>query len=221
MTKQELAKRIDHTLLKPDATAEQIKALCAEAVENGFGAVCVNSGRAALAKECLAGTDVKLCVVVGFPLGCSVAKAAEAKVMADLGAQEIDMVLDVGRAKDGDWEAVEADIQAVRNACPDQTLKVILETCLLTEPEIVRACQAAKNTGADFVKTSTGFSAGGAKAHDVALMKQSAGGIPVKASGGIRTWADAKAMLEAGADRIGASAGIAILKGWEESTWET
>ena len=217
MTKLELAKMIDHTLLKPDATAEQIKTLCAEAVEHRFCSVCVNSGRAALAKECIAGSDMKLCVVVGFPLGCSVTKAAEAAAMAELGADEIDMVLDVGRARDGDWAAVEADIRAVRTACPGQVLKVILETCLLTDAEIVRACEAAKSAGADFVKTSTGFSTGGAKAEDVALMKRSAGGLKVKVSGGIRTFDDAMAMIAAGADRIGASAGIAILKGLEES----
>ena len=215
MTKLELAKMIDHTLLKPNATAEQIRTLCAEAVEHHFCSVCVNSGRAALAKECIAGSDVKLCVVVGFPLGCSVTKAAEAKAMADLGADEIDMVLDVGRAKDGDWAAVEADIRAVREACPSQVLKVILETCLLTEAEIVRACEVSKNAGADFVKTSTGFSTGGAKVEDVALMKQSAGGLKVKASGGIHNYDEAKAMIDAGADRIGASAGIAILAGLE------
>ena len=216
MTKLELAKTIDHTLLKPNATAVQIRTLCAEAVEHHFCSVCVNSGRAALAKECIAGSDVKLCVVVGFPLGCSVTKAAEAKAMAELGADEIDMVLDVGLAKDGDWAAVEADIAAVRAACPDQTLKVILETCLLTNEEIVKACEASRNAGADFVKTSTGFSTGGAKAEDVALMKASAGGLLVKASGGIHSYEEAKAMLDAGASRIGASAGIAILAGLEE-----
>lgn len=216
MTKLELAKTIDHTLLKPNATAAQIRTLCAEAVEHHFCSVCVNSGRAALAKECIAGSDVKLCVVVGFPLGCSVTKAAEAKAMAELGADEIDMVLDVGLAKDGNWAGVEADIAAVRAACPDQTLKVILETCLLTEEEIVKACEASKNAGADFVKTSTGFSTGGAKVEDVALMKASAGGLLVKASGGIHSYEEAKAMLDAGASRIGASAGIAILAGLEE-----
>ncbi len=215
MTKLELASRIDHTLLKPDATAAQIRRLCQEAKEHHFCSVCVNSGRAALAKECIAGSEVKLCVVVGFPLGCSVTKAAEAAAMARLGAQEIDMVLEIGLAKDGDWAAVEADIRAVREACPEQTLKVILETCLLTQEEIVRACQASKNAGADFVKTSTGFSTGGAKAQDVALMKRSAGGLKVKASGGIHSYAEAMEMIEAGADRIGASAGIAILAGLE------
>jgi deoxyribose-phosphate aldolase len=216
MTKLELAKTIDHTLLKPDATAAQIQKLCAEAVEHHFCSVCVNSGRAALAKSCIEGSDVKLCVVVGFPLGCSVAAADEAAAMTRLGADEIDMVLNVGLAKDGDWAGVEAHIAAVRAACPGKILKVILETCLLTKDEIVRACQAAKNAGADFVKTSTGFSTGGAKAEDVALMKQSAGGLLVKASGGIHTYEEAKAMLDAGASRIGASAGIAILAGLEE-----
>lgn len=216
MTKLEMAKMIDHTLLKPDATKAQIEALCREAVEHHFCSVCVNSGRALLAKECISGSDVKLCVVVGFPLGCSVTKAAEASAMAALGADEIDMVLDLGSAKDGDWNGVEADIRAVRAACPQQTLKVILETCLLTQEEIVKACQAAKNAGADFVKTSTGFSTGGAREEDVMLMKKSAGGLKVKASGGIRTYEDARKMMIAGADRIGASAGIAILQGMEE-----
>ena len=212
MTKLELAKMIDHTLLKPNATAQQIKTLCDEAKEYHFCSVCVNSGRAALAKECLAGSDVKLCVVVGFPLGCTVVKAAEAGAMTALGADEIDMVLDVGAAKDGNWATVEADIRAVRAACPGKVLKVILETCLLTDDEIVRACEASKNAGADFVKTSTGFCA---KAKDVALMKKSAGGLKVKASGGIHSYEEAMEMIEAGADRIGASAGIAIISGLE------
>lgn len=216
MTKLELAKMIDHTLLKPNATLEQIEKLCAEAVEHHFCSVCVNSGRAALAKSLIAGSDVKLCVVVGFPLGCSVVKAAEAKAMAELGADEIDMVLDIGLAKDGDWDGVAQDIAAVRAACVGKTLKVILETCLLTEEEIVKACEASRAAGADFVKTSTGFSSGGAKASDVALMKASAGGLLVKASGGIHSYEEAMEMIEAGASRIGASAGIAILAGVEE-----
>lgn len=217
MTKSELAAKIDHTLLKTDATAAQIRKLCAEAVEYRFCSVCVNSGRAALAKQCLEGTGVKLCVVVGFPLGCSVTKAAEAAEMVKLGADEIDMVLDVGLAKDGDWDGVAADIAAVRKACAGKILKVILETCLLTQTEIVRACECAKIAGADFVKTSTGFSSGGARVEDVALMKRAAGGLKVKASGGIHNYSEAKAMLEAGADRIGASAGISIVDGLEEA----
>lgn len=217
MTKLELAKMIDHTLLKPDATKAQIKTLCREAVEHHFCSVCVNPSRAALAKKCISGSDVKLCVVVGFPLGCSTVKATEAVSAAQLGADEIDMVLDVGQVKDGNWTAVEVDIRIVRAACPQQVLKVILETCLLTKEEIQKACQIAKKAGADFVKTSTGFSTGGATVEDVILMKKSAGGLKVKASGGIRTYEDARKMIEAGADRIGASAGIAILQGMEES----
>lgn len=216
MKKADLANMIDHTLLKPDATAAQIRTLCSEAVTYGFHSVCVNSGRAELAKSCLAGSHVKLCVVIGFPLGCSAAKAAEARAAVALGADEIDMVMDIGRARDGDWSAVEADIRSVREACPNGILKVILETCLLTSVEITRACESAKNAGADFVKTSSGFSTGGATPEDVALMKKASGGLLVKASGGIRTYEDARRMIEAGADRIGASAGIAILAGMEE-----
>ena len=204
-----LASKIDHTLLRPDATAQEIRRICREAAEYGFHSACVNSGRAALARDMLRGTGVRLCVVVGFPLGCTVAKSAEAKAAVELGAEEIDMVMDIGRAKEGDWAAVEEDIRSVRSACPGQVLKVILETCLLTQEEILRACQCAKNAGADFVKTSTGFSAGGAREEDVALMKQS--GLLVKASGGIRTRQQALAMLAAGADRIGASSSIGII----------
>ena len=214
MTKLELAKMIDHTLLKPNATAQQIKTLCDEAKEYHFCSVCVNSGRAALAKECLAGSDVKLCVVVGFPLGCTVVKAAEAGAMTALGADEIDMVLDVGAAKDGNWDAVEADIRAVRAACPGKVLKVILETCLLTDEEKVKACAICKKAGAAFVKTSTGYSKGGATVEDVRLMRETVGPeMGVKASGGIRTYEDAVAMIEAGANRLGASAGIKIIAG--------
>lgn len=213
MTKLELAKMIDHTLLKPDATKAQIETLCQEAVEHHFCSVCVNSGRAALAKECISGSDVKLCVVVGFPLGCSVAKAAEAAAMAQLGADEIDMVLDVGQAKDGNWSAVEDDIRALRAACPQQVLKVILETCLLTKEEIQKACQAAKNAGADFVKTSTGFSSGGATLHDIELMKAHVEPhLKIKAAGGISSLEDAERFIEAGADRLGTSRIVKILK---------
>lgn len=213
MTKLELAKMIDHTLLKPNATAQQIKTLCDEAKEYHFCSVCVNSGRAALAKECLSGSDVKLCVVVGFPLGCTVVKAAEAGAMTALGADEIDMVLDVGAAKDGNWDAVEADIRAVRAACPGKVLKVILETCLLTEDEIIRACQASKNAGADFVKTSTGFSTGGATFHDVELFaKHVKPGVKIKAAGGISSLEDAEKFIELGASRLGTSRVVKIVK---------
>lgn len=213
MTEKELAGMIDHTLLKPDATEAQLRRLCREAMEYGFYSVCVNSGRAQQVKQWLEGSDVKLCVVVGFPLGCSVVKAAEAKAMAELGADEIDMVMDVGLAKDGRWDLVEQDILRVRQACPGKVLKVILETCLLTPQEIELGCATARAAGADFVKTSTGFSSGGARPEDVAQMKRC--GLKVKASGGIRTYADAVKMIASGADRIGASAGVNILKEME------
>ena len=215
MKKEVLAKYIDHTLLKPDATEAQIEKLCAEAVEYGFASVCVNSCYASLATRLLEGSDVAVCCVIGFPLGActTAAKAFEAADAAKNGAKEIDMVINVGAAKDGRWDAVEADIAAVVAAIEGRTLlKVIIETCLLTDEEKVEACKAAVRAGADFVKTSTGFSKAGATAADVALMRETVGPeIGVKAAGGIRTYRDAVAMIEAGASRIGASAGIAIL----------
>ena len=215
MKKQDLAKYIDHTILKPDATEAQIEKLCAEAVEYGFASVCVNPCRIALAAKLLAGTDVAPCCVIGFPLGASTtaAKAYEAADAAANGAKEIDMVINVGDAKDGLWDAVEADIAGVVRAIEGRALlKVIIETCLLTDEEKVEACRAAVRAGADFVKTSTGFSKAGATAYDVALMRKTVGpDVGVKAAGGIRTYADAVIMIEAGASRIGASAGVAIL----------
>ena len=207
-----IAKYIDHTLLKADARKEDIEKLCSEAFHNGFASVCVNSCWVPLASELLAGTDVKVCTVVGFPLGAASAnaKAAEAADAVD----EIDMVINIGMLKSGMMEAVEDDIKEVRNAAKGKVLKVIIETCLLSDDEKKAACRAAADAGADFVKTSTGFSTGGATVHDVALMKEavSACGLKVKASGGIRNYKDAKTMIDAGADRIGASAGIAIVK---------
>ena len=215
MKKNALAKYIDHTLLKPDATEAQIEKLCAEAREYGFASVCVNSCYASLAARLLAGSDVAVCCVVGFPLGAATtaAKAFEAADAAQNGATEIDMVINVGAAKDGRWDDVEADIAGVAAAIEGKALlKVIIETCLLTDAEKIEACRAAVRAGADFVKTSTGFSKAGATAADVALMRKTVGPeIGVKAAGGIRTCADAMAMIEAGASRIGASAGIAIL----------
>ncbi len=214
MTAQELAKTIDHTLLKPDATAAQILKICDEAKAYGFASVCVNPSRIALVAKALEGTDVTPCCVVGFPLGAipSESKAAEAAVAVKNGAREIDMVIDIGAAKDGDWARVEADIAAVKAACGSARLKVIIETCLLTDDEKVQACLAAKRASADFVKTSTGFSKGGATVEDVRLMRQTVGPeMGVKASGGIHNRAEALAMLEAGATRIGASSGIAIV----------
>ena len=215
MKKNALAKYIDHTLLKPDATEAQIEKLCAEAREYGFASVCVNSCYASLAARLLAGSDVAVCCVVGFPLGAATtaAKAFEAADAAQNGATEIDMVINVGAAKDGRWDDVEADIAGVAAAIEGKALlKVIIETCLLTDGEKIEACRAAVRAGADFVKTSTGFSKAGATAADVALMRKTVGpDVGVKAAGGIRTYADAMAMIEAGASRIGASAGIAIL----------
>lgn len=213
-------KYFDHTLLKPEASPEAIEKLCNEAREHGFYSVCVNSSYAGLASEILAGSDVKVCCVVGFPLGAGStdAKVAEAISACQLGASEIDMVIHVGMLKAGLDGYVRDDIAAVVNAAREHEaiVKVILETCLLTDDEIVRACNAAKAAGASFVKTSTGFSTGGAKTKDVILMKSTAGNdMQVKASGGIRTLADAISMIESGADRIGASASVAIMEEYE------
>ena len=214
MDSKQIAKYIDHTILKPDATAAQILKLCDEARTYGFASVCVNPSRIALAAEALKGTDVTPCCVVGFPLGAipSESKAAETAVAVKNGAREIDMVIDIGRAKDGDWAYVESDIAAVKAACGPAKLKVIIETCLLTDEEKVKACQAAVRANADFVKTSTGFSKAGATVADVKLMRETVGpDMGVKAAGGIHNRAEAEAMLEAGATRIGASSGIAIV----------
>lgn len=206
---------IDHTLLKPDATQEDVRRICAEAREYGFASVCVNSCYAALVRGELCGSGVKACCVVGFPLGAmsTAAKAFEAEQACADGAQEIDMVLNAGALKAGDDEYVLRDISAVVAAARGAIVKVILETCLLNDDEIVRACRLAVQAGASFVKTSTGFGSGGASVHDVALMRQTVGPeIGVKASGGIRTRADAVKMIEAGASRIGTSAGVAICR---------
>ena len=214
MDGKQLAKTIDHTLLKPDATGAQILKLCDEAKAYGFASVCVNPCRVALAAEALRGSDVTPCCVVGFPLGAvpPESKAAETAAAVKDGAREIDMVMNIGAAKDGDWALVERDIAAVKAACGRARLKVIIECCLLTDDEKVRTCQAAVRAGADFVKTSTGFAKGGATVHDVALMRRTVGpDIGVKAAGGIHTRAEAEAMIQAGANRIGASAGIAIV----------
>ncbi len=209
------SKYIDHTLLKPDATKEQITKLCQEAREGDFASVCVNPCNIPLARKLLEGSDVKVCCVIGFPLGAMTenAKVYEAKDAVDLGADEIDMVLNIGRLKDGDDAYVTHEIHAVKEAVGERILKVILETCLLNDEEIVRACRDAQNAGADFVKTSTGFSSGGATAEAVKRMKETVGdAMKVKASGGIRTSQDFQIMIEAGADRIGTSSGSALLK---------
>ena len=214
MDKKTIAAMIDHTLLKPEAMPEQIEKLCAEAAAYHFASVCVNPVYIPLAAKRLQGTGVKVCCVVGFPLGAIAPeqKAAEAASCAAMGAEELDMVIHVGAAKAGDWALVQRDIEGVVKAAAGRTVKVILETCLLTDEEKRKACLAAKAAGAHFVKTSTGFSTGGATAADIALMRKTVGPeMGVKASGGIRDYDAAMAMIEAGANRIGASAGIAIV----------
>lgn len=212
----ELNKYIDHTLLKPEATQEQILAIIEQAKQYDFASVCVNPTWVGLAAKELKGTDVKVCTVIGFPLGAttSAVKAFETKDAIANGADEIDMVINVGQLKAGQYDAVEADIRAVVEASGDKLVKVIIETCLLTDEEKVRACQLSQKAGADFVKTSTGFSTGGATVPDVALMRKTVGpDMGVKASGGARSLEDALAFIEAGATRIGASSGVAIMEG--------
>ncbi|KLU08887.1 deoxyribose-phosphate aldolase [Kocuria sp. SM24M-10] len=216
MTTPQLASYIDHTLLKPEASREQIATLCAEAKQYGFASVCTNPLWAGFVREQLAGSDVLTCVVVGFPLGASATevKAFETAAAVAAGAQEIDMVIDIAAARAGERESLERDIAAVAEAAHagGAALKVIIETCLLTDEQKVLACQAAVAAGADFVKTSTGFSTAGATVADVRLMRETVGpDIGVKASGGIRTREDALAMIEAGASRIGASSGPALV----------
>lgn len=214
MDKKTIAAMIDHTLLKPEATPAQVEKLCAEAAEYHFASVCVNPVYIPLAARLLKDTGVKVCCVVGFPLGAIAPeqKAAEAASCAAMGAEELDMVIHIGAAKAGDWALVQRDIEGVVKAAAGRTVKVIIETCLLTDEEKVKACEAAKAAGAHFVKTSTGFSTGGATTHDIALMRKTVGPeMGVKASGGIRDYATAMAMIEAGANRIGASAGIEIV----------
>lgn len=214
MDKKTIASMIDHTLLKPEATPAQVEKLCAEAAEYHFASVCVNPVYIPLAARLLKNTGVKVCCVVGFPLGAIAPeqKAAEAASCAAMGAEELDMVIHIGAAKAGDWALVQRDIEGVVKAAAGRTVKVIIETCLLTDEEKVKACEAAKAAGAHFVKTSTGFSTGGATTHDIALMRKTVGPeMGVKASGGIRDYATAMAMIEAGANRIGASAGIEIV----------
>lgn len=209
----ELNKLIDHTNLKAEVTSEDIKKLVDEAVEHEFFSVCVNSSFVKFINDY--NKDVKIATVVGFPLGAmsTRAKAYETKCAIEDGASEIDIVIEVGRLKEKDYDYVLNDIKAVKEACGDNILKVIIETCLLTEEEIVKACELAVEAGADFVKTSTGFSTGGAKASDIALMRKTVGpDIGVKASGGIHTKEEALEMVEAGASRIGASKSIEICK---------
>lgn len=212
-----IAGLIDHTLLKPEATHEDIRRLCDEALKYGFASVCVNPSNVAMAAELLRGSTIRVCTVAGFPLGATLAqvKAYEAQQAMALGAREIDMVITIGALKAGDYRTVEEDIRGVVDACHHgrAICKVILECALLTNDEKVRGCHAAKNVGADFVKTSTGFGPAGATVDDVRLLRATVGPeIGVKAAGGIRTFADLKKMIEAGANRIGASASVRILE---------
>ena len=210
-----IAQMIDHTMLKADASRETIVRYCKEAREHEFASVCVNSAFVPLVAKELEGSGVKTCCVVGFPLGAmlTTAKAFEAAEAVKAGAQEIDMVINISALKDKDYSFVEEDIRAVAEASGDALVKVIIETCLLTDEEKVKACELSVKAGAAFVKTSTGFSTGGATAADVALMKKTVDGKAlVKASGGIRTPEDAKALIEAGADRIGAGNGIPVIQ---------
>ncbi len=212
----ELNKYIDHTLLKADATKEQITKLCNEAKQYNFASVCVNTCYVPLCKELLKDSDVKVCCVVGFPLGAmdSDSKAYEAKKAVENGAGEVDMVINIGALKDKNYDYVTKDIEKVVNASKPSIVKVIIETCLLTNEEKVEACKCALNAKAEFVKTSTGFSTAGATVEDVALMRKTVGNnCKVKAAGGIRSYEDAMKMIEAGADRLGCSAGIKIMEG--------
>ena len=208
----DLPRFIDYTLLKPEATAQQIEKLCTEARAHGFSSVCVNGARVELARHCLEDSPVKVATVVGFPLGAmsSDAKRYETEAAIDDGAQEIDAVLNIGRLKDGDNRSVLRELRDIVEAADERTVKVILETCLLTDEEKVRACKLVVESGAHFVKTSTGFSTGGATLDDVKLLRATVGpAFGVKAAGGIRTAAAALAMIEAGATRLGVSTNLA------------
>lgn len=210
------AAMIDHTLLKQDATKLQIEQLCAEAKQYGFASVCVNPTWIDTAAALLQGTDVDVCTVIGFPLGASTTatKAFETRDAIEKGATEIDMVINVGELKDGNFVFVQQDIAAVVEAANGTLVKVILETCLLTDEQKVKACELSVAAGANFVKTSTGFSTGGATAEDIALMRKTVGpNIGVKASGGVRSLDDMNVMITNGATRIGASSGVAIMNG--------
>lgn len=212
----EINKYIDHTLLAQDATEERIIKLCEEAKEYNFASVCVNSCYVKLCKKELENSSVNVCSVVGFPLGAmeTRAKAYEAKCAIEDGADEIDMVINVGFLHDGKYKEVEEDIRCVKKECGDKLLKVIIEACLLSDEEKVIACQLSEKAGADYVKTSTGFSKWGATKEDVLLMRKTVGDkLGVKAAGGIRDSKSAMEMIESGASRLGCSAGIAIMKG--------
>lgn len=236
----EFSKYFDHTILKADASEEDVDAICEEAIQYNFASVCVNSCRTKQVADRLADTGIDVCTVIGFPLGAMDTRGKKFETLAAIenGATEIDMVINVGAVKDEDWEFVKQDIAQVKDVCRYNTmgknviLKVIIETCLLTEEEKIRACEVAVEAGADFVKTSTGFSTGGATVEDVALMRKTVDArtdeleketgrtykrVRVKASGGIRDLETARAMIKAGADRLGTSATVAIVTAQHES----
>lgn len=218
MNRNKIAKMCDHTLLKAFAEEKQIEVLCREAVENKVASVCVNPCYVAKAAQLLKGSDVRVCTVIGFPLGANTSdtKAFETRYAISKGAEEVDMVINVGALKSGHMDLVYEDIKAVVDAAAGVLTKVIIETCYLTDEEKREVCLLAKKAGADFVKTSTGFGTGGATAHDVRLMKETVGdSMKVKASGGMRTYEDVLPVLEAGADRLGVSATLEILAGAE------
>ncbi len=215
----EKSKYIDHTLLKAFASKEEIQKLCSEAYFYHFASVCVNPYYVPLARKLLNGSDVKVCTVIGFPLGqnSKEVKAFETTDAIQNGADEVDMVINVGAVKSKDWDVVYDDIKAVVDAANGVLVKVIIETCYLTDEEKVEVCKLAKKAGADFVKTSTGFGTGGATVEDVALMRKTVGpDMGVKASGGVRNKEDFEKMIEAGANRIGCSAGVKIMEGYNE-----
>lgn len=215
-SKIDIAAKIDHTILGADVSQEDVKIKCEEAKKYNFASVCANPDQVALMAEELADSEVKVCTVIGFPLGVNLTeiKAAEAEAAVRDGADELDMVIKVGALKEGDYQTVKEDIEAVVEAAGEKLVKVIIETCYLTDKQKIKACELAKAAGADFVKTSTGFGSGGAAVADIKLMRETVGPkMGVKASGGIRSLEDVKAMLEAGASRIGASSGVQIMKG--------
>ena len=222
MNKAQIAKMIDHTILKAEATESEIIKLCKEAIHYNFASVCVNPSMVPVAAKELKGTHVKVCTVIGFPLGATTTevKAFETKDVIEKGATEVDMVINVGKLKERNLEYVKNDIKAVVEAAKGKALtKVIIETCLLTEEETIIACRLSKEAGSDFVKTSTGFSTGGATVEDIKLMRETVGPeMGVKASGGVRSKKDALAMIENGATRIGASASISICEGTESNS---
>jgi deoxyribose-phosphate aldolase len=215
LTVEDLAQTIDHTVLKPEATQSKIKQLCEEAIDYNFAAVCINASHTEYAADLLKDSEVKVCVVVGFPLGATLSgvKAVEAKEVVKRGAHEVDMVMNVGALRDKNYDLVQSDIEAVVAASGDAHVKVILETGLLIDDQKVKACEICKDAGADFVKTSTGFGPMGATPHDVRLMRETVGkSMGVKAAGGIRSFKDAIRLLEAGANRLGTSSGVAIIE---------